>query len=74
MHRTEKKNKSITKNKSYVMNAGDMPIHTRTKDSHQSDLGMGVHTHNPLPRKPPVFGFAARFFYAHVQKREAQAN
>ena len=50
-----------------------MPIRTRTKDSHQPDLGMGVHAHKPLPRKTTSFWFYYKAFL-RVQKREAHAS
>ena len=57
----------------YVRNFGDMPIRTRTKDSHQPDLGMGVHAHKPVARKTTSFWFHNKaFLHARPKKRSAR--
>ena len=57
----------------HVRNFGNMPIHTRTKDSHQPDLGMSVHAHKPLARKTTSFWFYNKaFLHARPKKRSAR--
>ena len=59
---------------SHVRNFGDMPIRTRTKDSHQPDLGMGVHAHKPLARKTTSFWFYNKAFFTRASKKEKRTQ